>query len=332
MAADVLVLDIMNQQMLDRFNATHKIDLIARVRAHGKVIAVGEGLRRRRPTSSRARSGTTARAALWGHSGFANQLGLLKYALTQARSHGADRPEAAAEPRLRLLLSRRQDRAGVRDVGRVRRLAAGARQAPRRARRGLRSDSTSRPSTAARPSCSMRIDRRDRAAGRRGRSRSSAIPARSRTSGCCSIRDGRPRADAALSFLFNFADTEAWKLLAKLDIPVHQPRQPVRPQREGMARVDTGLTLFEGTFQVAVPELAGTTAPTVVGSKEKVKDPDTGLTVVVNQPIALARGDGRPARAFAYARARGRRRTATSTSRSSTTTTRPARRTSAPAT
>ena len=31
--ADVLVLDIMNQQMLDRFNTTHKIDLIASVRA-----------------------------------------------------------------------------------------------------------------------------------------------------------------------------------------------------------------------------------------------------------------------------------------------------------
>ena len=32
---------------------------------------------------------------------------------------------------------------------------------------------------------------------------------------------------------------------------------------------------------MAVPELAGTTAPTVVGSKERVRDPDTGLTVVV---------------------------------------------------
>ncbi len=37
---------------------------------------------------------------------------------------------------------------------------------------------------------------------------------------------------------------------------------------------------------MAVPELAGTTAPTIVGSKEKVRDPDTGLTVVVSRPIA----------------------------------------------
>ena len=44
--------------------------------------------------------------------------------------------------------------------------------------------------------------------------------------------------------------------------------------------------MFEGTFQVAVPELAGTIAPTVVGSKEKIKDPETGLTIVVRKPIA----------------------------------------------
>ena len=36
---------MMNQQMLDRFNTEHKIDLIARVRDRpGRVFAVGEGL------------------------------------------------------------------------------------------------------------------------------------------------------------------------------------------------------------------------------------------------------------------------------------------------
>src|SRR5690606_28623391 len=49
---------------------------------------------------------------------------------------------------------------------------------------------------------------------------------------------------------------------------------------------DQGLSLFEGTFQVAVPELAGTIAPVVVGSREKVRDPVTGLSVIVNSPIA----------------------------------------------
>ena len=43
--ANVLVLDTMNQQMLERFNARHTIDLIAQVRGHrGKVFGVGEGL------------------------------------------------------------------------------------------------------------------------------------------------------------------------------------------------------------------------------------------------------------------------------------------------
>ena len=46
-----------------------------------------------------------------------------------------------------------------------------------------------------------------------------------------------------------------------------------------------GLSMFEGTFNVATPELAGTIAPTVVGSQEKVKDPETGLTIVVRKPM-----------------------------------------------
>ena len=83
-----------------------------------------------------------------------------------------------------------------------------------------------------------------------------------------------------------------------------------------------GLSMFEGTFQVAVPELAGTIAPTVVGSQEKVKDPETGLTIVVRKPIAVAGRDGRAARRRVRGAARPRR-IATSASRSSSTTTRP---------
>ncbi|MCP6756970.1 cobaltochelatase subunit CobN, partial [Klebsiella pneumoniae] len=37
--------------------------------------------------------------------------------------------------------------------------------------------------------------------------------------------------------------------------------------------------------QVAVPELVGLVAPTVIGSKEKIKDATSGLSVVVTQPI-----------------------------------------------
>src|SRR5688500_20301915 len=41
-SAQVLVLDIMNQQMLERFNAEKKLDLLAAVRRNGTVLAVGE--------------------------------------------------------------------------------------------------------------------------------------------------------------------------------------------------------------------------------------------------------------------------------------------------
>ena len=42
--ADVLILDTMNQEMLDRFNSTHGVDLIGSVSERGIVYAVGEGL------------------------------------------------------------------------------------------------------------------------------------------------------------------------------------------------------------------------------------------------------------------------------------------------
>ena len=42
--ADVVILDTMNQEMLDRFNTVGSVDLIADVSARGMVLAVGEGL------------------------------------------------------------------------------------------------------------------------------------------------------------------------------------------------------------------------------------------------------------------------------------------------
>ena len=41
---DVLVFDVMNQQMLDRFNTTHDVDLIERISSQGIVLGVGVGL------------------------------------------------------------------------------------------------------------------------------------------------------------------------------------------------------------------------------------------------------------------------------------------------
>ncbi len=125
--------------------------------AHGKVFA-----RRRRPAAegdlhqARARSGTTARARYWAHSGFANQVGLLKYALTQAGVTGLSLPKPQPSLDFGYYYPDGRDRAGLRDVGRVRRLAAGSTASCVPARRASQSASTSRRTTPARPSCSTR--------------------------------------------------------------------------------------------------------------------------------------------------------------------------------
>ena len=41
---DVLVFDVMNQQMLERFNTTHDVDLIEQISGQGLVLGVGVGL------------------------------------------------------------------------------------------------------------------------------------------------------------------------------------------------------------------------------------------------------------------------------------------------
>jgi len=65
----------------------------------------------------------------------------------------------------------------------------------------------------------------------------------------------------------------------------------------------SGLTVFEGTFQLAVPELAGTIAPTIVGSKERVRDADSGITSIFTHPID-SRVDIAVRRALKYAELR----------------------------
>jgi cobaltochelatase CobN len=97
--------------------------------------------------------------------------------------------------------------------------------------------------------------------------------------------DGTPRADAVLGFNFNFSGPDASATLAKLDVPVLNLISLYGRSEKEWRESPVGLSMFEGTFNVAVPELAGTIAPTVVGSQEKITDPETGLTIVVRKPI-----------------------------------------------
>jgi cobaltochelatase CobN len=88
-----------------------------------------------------------------------------------------------------------------------------------------------------------------------------------------------------LGFNFNFAAPDSSSYLAKVDVPVINLISLYGRTEQEWRASPQGLSMFEGTFNVATPELAGTIAPTVVGSQEKIKDPETGLTIVVRKPM-----------------------------------------------
>src|SRR5690606_22537592 len=98
--------------------------------------------------------------------------------------------------------------------------------------------------------------------------------------------DGKARANVALALLMRFADFSVTEQLAKLNIPVINAVTLYGRNEQEWLESPSGLSLFEGTFQVAVPEVAGLVAPTVVGSRERVLDTTTGLSIAVNSPIS----------------------------------------------
>jgi cobaltochelatase CobN len=282
--ADVLVLDIMNQQLLDRFNAAHKIDLIESVRRRGTVFSVGEGLLPKEKYVGEGCLWDDRARAYWEHSGFANQLGLLKYVLAHAGVAGL----AASDPQPSLDFGYyypdgRSGQMFARwEEFDAWRLAHGKKRpgAPRIAV-GFYKSTYYTGDTDLLDSIIAEVERQG----------AEAIPMFGYPGAFASEKllldaQGGRRADVALSFLFNFADTDAWKTLANVDIPVVNLVSLYGRTEKEWRSATSGMSLFEGTFQMAVPELAGTTAPTIVGSKEKVRDADTGLTVVVSHPIA----------------------------------------------
>lgn len=283
-AADILVLDIMNQQMLDRFNAQHHVDLIARVRQHGTVVAVGEGLLSKEHYIDQGCVWDEHARAYWEHSGSANQLGLMKYALSQAGVTGLALPE----PQRSLDFGYYYPDGQAGQVFATWDAFDAWRRAHGKTRPGALRVAVGFYKSTYYTGDSELLDAIVAEVERQG---AEAIPMFGYPGAEASAQllldaRGRPRADAALSFLFNFADTEAWRSLAKVDIPIVSLISLYGRSEKEWRASSSGMSLFEGTFQMAVPELAGTTAPTIVGSKEKVRDRETGLTMVVNRPIA----------------------------------------------
>ena len=257
------------------------------------MLGVGEGLLPREHYVERGVAWDRRARAFWEHSGFANQIGLLKYVLAAAGVAGLAVPEPQPSLQAGYYYPDPAGTAGgaAGSGGRAfatweafdawRRAAGKRRPGAPRVAVGFYGSNYDDGDTALVDAVIAEIERQG----------AEAIPIFGYPAGVAFetlLRDptGASRADVALAFLFRFAGPDAGESLRKLDVPVLSLISLYgRSEAEWRASAQ-GLSMFEGTFQVAVPELAGLVAPTVVGSKERRTDPDTGLTVVASQPIA----------------------------------------------
>ena len=281
---DVLVFDVMNQQMLERFNTTHDVDLIERISGQGLVLGVGEGLLPREQYVEQGVVWDDRARAFWANWGLANQLGLMKQALSAAGIADLTVPD----PQPSLDGGYYYPDGGT---GRVfatweafddwRRGAGKRRPGATRVAVGFYKSNFYAGDTALLDAVIAEIERQG----------AEAIPVFGYPAGLAFealLLDaaGDARADVALAFVFRFAGPDAAASLQQVNIPVISLVSLYGRSEAEWRDSPEGLSMFEGTFQVAVPELSGLVAPTVVGSQERLEDPATGLTIVVRQPIA----------------------------------------------
>jgi len=307
-SADALVFDQMNEQMLQRFNTKNKFDLIAGVRKQGKpVFAVGEGLL---PKDTYTKLGATfddTARAFWQNGGFSNQLGLLKLVLARAGIKGLTIPKPQPALDFGYYYPNPSD-AGQNGVV----FATWDEFAQWKQAHGKTKPGAVRVALGFYKSAyySGETELLDAIVAQIEKSGAEAVPYFGYPDAVAAQRllldpAGKARADVSLELLFRFAGPEASPILEKNDIPsINLIGLYGRTEQEWRAS-STGLTFFEGTFQVAVPELAGLVAPTVVASQEKVTDKDTGLTVVIRKPIT-SQVDMAVRRALKYAALRSK--------------------------
>ena len=282
--SDVLVLDMMNQEMVDRFNAAHDVDVIGDVARRGTVLAVGRGIMPRENYTDQGAVWDERAHAFWMGSGFSNQVGLIKQALLHAGVTDLTIPEP--QPALDFGYYYPEGAAGrifaTWDEFDAWRSANGkTRPGALRVAVGFYKATYYGGDTELLNAVIAEIESQG----------AEAIPMFGYPGGVAFEQlllddNAQARADTSLAFLFRFADFDAAKALERLDIPVVSMISLYGRTEEEWRESKTGLSIFEGTFQVAVPEIAGTVAPTVVGSQEKIVDEDTGLTFVIRRPIA----------------------------------------------
>ena len=298
-SSDVLVLDMMNQSILDRFNTAHDIDLIDEITTQGEVIAVGAGVQPLEYFTDQGAVWDETALAYWQNSGPQNQLSLMMFSLQQAGVTGLNFPPP--QPSL--------------DSGYYYPSASGGQAfaswdefANAMMERGLMAPGKPRVAIGFYKATfygseTQVVDAVIAAVEREG---AVAIPffgfpGHLAFEKMLVDENGNARADVGLSFLMRFANFDSSQSLANINIPILNLATLYGRSEQEWRESSTGLSLFEGTFQVAVPELAGLIAPTVVGSRERQFDPATNISIVVDKPIA-ARIEMAVKRGLRYAR------------------------------
>jgi cobaltochelatase CobN len=96
------------------------------------------------------------------------------------------------------------------------------------------------------------------------------------------------KVDMLLGISFKFSaslDKKGKTSIAKLNVPVYNGISLFQTSESAWAVSGTGLTPFEVSFQVSLPELAGIIEPTVIASKERIFDSSVQKDIFVTKPI-----------------------------------------------
>lgn len=283
LSAQVLVYDVMNEQMLARFDDKHDADLLAQVNQNGTVVGVGQGLMSDSQYADRGVHWDERARAFWGASGTANHTGLAALALEYAGVEGLTVPE----PESTLAGGYYHSDSGGQvfadwEAFDAWRAAHGKHRpgAPRVAIGFYRANYYGNEMAI--------VDALIAEIERQG---GEAIPFFGYP-GHAAMQQylvddkGNARADVVLGLLFRFAQPDMASTLSTIDVPIINAVTLYGRSSAEWEASPTGLSLFEGTFQVAAPELAGLIAPTVVGSRERAIAPETGVPAVFQTPIA----------------------------------------------
>ncbi|MDR1368058.1 MAG: cobaltochelatase subunit CobN, partial [Candidatus Accumulibacter sp.] len=99
--------------------------------------------------------------------------------------------------------------------------------------------------------------------------------------------EGKPRVAATVSFVFKMGGDpkKTTAALQELDAPTINVISLQNQTREEWEASPLGLNLSERTWQVAIPELVGAIAPTVVAVKESRRDEASGFEYIVEVPV-----------------------------------------------